>query len=136
MFTADDFLKPLSKTAEQNQKPIPTISDIQVLLLDIDQTTILKSFQDRIEMRIWDKTSNINAATPDYILENNPWADVIYMLLINGELVYLQSHIPFVQGYQPITNENLKEVSDNHILEISKDAAFNQIVSEIWNELG
>ena len=84
----------------------------------------------------WDKTSNINEANSDYILENNAWADVIYLLLYDGVITYLQSHIPFVEGYQPITNENLKEVSDNHILEISKDAAFNQIVNEIWVSLG
>ena len=78
----------------------------------------------------------INDYIIDYILENNPWADVIYLLLYDGVITYLQSHIPFVEGYQPITNENLKEVSDNHILEIAKDSAFNQIVNEIWLALG
>ena len=131
-----DVLNDLKFRAERENKPTPTLAQIDEILITKDFDGLCQAFQNRFTMVEWDKTSNINEATPNYILENNPWADVIYLLLYDGVITYLQSHIPFVEGYQPITNENLKEVSDNHILEIAKDAAFNQIVNEIWVALG
>lgn len=131
-----DILNVLKFRAERENKATPTLAQIDKILITKDFDGLCLAFQNRFTMVQWDKTSNINDATADYILENNPWADVIYLLLYDGIITYLQSHIPFVEGYEPITTENLKEVSDNHILEIAKDAAFNQIVSEIWNEIG
>ena len=136
MITAENVLSNIKFIAEELGKSVPSILDIETELKNKDFDKIVINWQSRIVMSEWDKISNINQATAKVILENNPWADVIYMLLIDGKLVYLQTHMPFVQGYQPITSENVKEVSDNHIFEISKDLAFNQIVSEIWLALG
>lgn len=121
--------------AERKNKPTPSLAQINEILIGKDFDGLCQKFQNRFTMVKWDKTSNVNEATSDYILKNNPWADVIYLLLYDGAITYLQSHIPFVEGNQPITDENLKEVSDNHILEISKETAFNQIIDEIWVEI-
>ena len=126
----------LTYRAQQENKPLPKLNEVTTAFENKDLDALIISWQNRIKMKLWDKVSNINQVTAEIVLKDKPWADVVYLLFIDNELVYLQTHIPFIDGYQPITNNNVKAISDNHILKIAESAAWNQIVDEIWNELG
>ena len=85
---------------------------------------------------MWDGLSDINTATPEYIRESNPWLDVVYVLLIDGAVVYMQTHDPFQEGYIPITAETVDAISNQHANEIANHYAQNQIFEEVLNKLG
>ena len=84
---------------------------------------------------VWDGTSNVNNATPEYILETNPWADVVYLLLVNGSVVYLQTHNPFEQGWIPITTATVEAISNAHAQQLATQYAHSQILEEIITDL-
>ena len=88
-----DVLNVLKLRAERENKPTPSLEQIDQILITKYFDGLCQAFQNRFTMVEWDKTSNINEATPNYILENNPWADVIYLLLYDGIITYLQSHM-------------------------------------------
>lgn len=58
-----------------------------------------------------------------HIIENpteNPNARY-YTITIDGNVVYLQPHKPFVSGFGAVTDENFTEVSEGHILVIRNE---------------
>lgn len=118
------------------QKPIPSSEEIDNALAQYDEVGMTQSWRDRIVVQIWNGVSNINAATPEYILENNPWADKVYMLLLDGKVTYLQTHEPYVQGYVPITAENVNSISNNHANQIASESAQSEIIQKVLVDLG
>lgn len=118
------------------QKPIPSSEEIDNVLAQYDEVAMTQACRDRIVVQVWDGVSNINAATPEYILENNPWADKVYMLLVDGKVIYLQTHEPYVQGYVPITAENVNSISNNHANQIASESAQFEIIQKVLVDLG
>ena len=118
------------------QKPIPSSEEINNALAQYDKVAMTQACRDRIVVQVWDGVSNINAATPEYILENNPWADKVYMLLLDGKVTYLQTHEPYVQGYITMTAETVDSVSNNHANQIAFESAQSEIVQAVLVDLG
>lgn len=118
------------------QKPVPSDAAIEAALANYDEAAITQSWKDRITIQVWDGVSNINAATPEYIRESNPWADKVYMLLIDGQITYLQTHEPFVSGVVPITDGTLTAISNNHANDIASNLAKNEIIRSVMIDLG
>jgi len=118
------------------QKPVPSEIDIESALSNYNEEVITQSFQNKIKVIIWDGTSNINAASPDYIKEENPWIDKAYLILIDNQITYFQTHEPFVVGIVPLTADSISEVSNNHASIIAVELAKNQIIQAVMKDLG
>lgn len=121
--------------ARNLQKPIPTQEQIDIELSKYNEPEVTQSWRNRIEVKIWDGVSNINSATPEYIMESNPWVDKVYMLEIDGKIVYMQTHEPYVEGHIPITNQTISTISDNHANVIASDLAKNEIIQAVMSNL-
>lgn len=117
------------------QKPIPSSEEIDNALAQYNEVAMTQAWRNRIVVQVWDGVSNINAATPEYILENSPWADKVYMLLVDGKVTYLQTHEPYVQGYVPITAETVNSISDNHTNQIASQSAQFDIIQAVLADL-
>ena len=135
MITAQQIFPAIKRMADDQGKTVPTISDIEVALSATDQNALIASWRLRIEAKMWDGASNINAGTPEYIRETNPWLDVVYVLLIDGDLVFMQTHDPFEPGLVPITLETVDALSDKHANQIAEERANNDLLIAIATEL-
>ena len=121
--------------AEYLKRPAPTSEEIDNALAQYDEAATAAAWRDRITISTWDGVSNINSATPAYILENNPWADKVYILLIDGKIVYLQTHEPYVEGHVAITTSSLAYVSSAHANNVASDLAKNEIIQAVLSDL-
>jgi len=101
----------LEKIAKELGKPIPTAADLNSILATFDELALSQSWRERIEISLWDSESNINDATPEYIRNNYPYADLVYTLDIDGQTVYMQAHTPFENGLNPITPKILMKLA-------------------------
>ena len=117
------------------QKPIPSTEEIDNALAKYDMTAMTQAWRDRITVQVWDGVSNINAATPEYILQTNPWADKVYMLLVDGQIVYLQTHQPYVEGYVPITSETVESISNHHADTIALQSTIVDVTDAVSKDL-
>jgi len=117
------------------QKPVPSDATIEAALSNYNEAALTQSWRERITINVWDEVSNINAATPEYIKESNPWANKVYTLLIDGQIVYMQTHEPYVEGYVPITSSSVGPVSANHANNIASELARNEIIQAVLADL-
>lgn len=117
------------------QKPVPSDASIEAALSNYDEAAITQSWRERVTISVWDGVSNINAATPAYILESNPWVNKVYMLLIDEKIVYMQTHEPYVEGYVPITPSSVGPVSASHADNIASELARNEIIQAVLADL-
>ena len=131
MLTADILLPRFTRLAEEQKKTPPTLTDIEAKLSEFNQAEIFQIWRDKITIQIWDKVSNINRATAEQVLAANPWADVIYLLMANDSIVFLQTHDPYSEGWIPITSATVKEISDKHANDITLETAEGQIVQQL-----
>jgi hypothetical protein len=136
MHITNNMSKVISDIATMQNLPIPTDEAIQTALSNKDEIALTYSWRSRIKVEIWDGVSDINSANADYIKQSNPWADVIYTLLIDNQAVFMQTHSPFEQGWIPITAATVNLVSNQHADEIAKHYAESQIFQELLTELG
>ena len=131
MLTAEILLPRFTKLAEEQEKTPPTLSDIEARLSEFNQAEIFQTWRNKITIQIWDKTSNINNATAEQVLAANPWADVIYLLIADGSIVFLQTHDPYSEGWVPITSATVGAISDDHANDITLETAEGTIVQEL-----
>jgi len=135
MIETNELLIFVKRIANKQGKPEPTINDIESILATTDETALIQSWKERLEVNIWDGISNINDATASYILESNPWADIIYTISIDSKIVYMQTHDPFQQGWVPITSTTFDSVSAAHKTQIAEENASNEILNKIFIKL-
>lgn len=135
MINKSAWLSVLSTKAQSLNKSVPTLKELESALSAIDEQAVIQSWRSRIEAKMWDGLSDINTATPEYIRESNPWVDVVYVLLIDGAVVYMQTHDPFQEGYIPITAETVDAISDAHANQIAEQSAMEDIFIKVCQEL-
>lgn len=124
------------KKARYLQEPIPSTEQIDNALAQYDVAVMTQAWRDKFTVQIWDGVSNVNAATPEYIKESNPWADKVYLLLVDGKITYMQTHEPYVDGYVPLTAETVESVANAHADKLASDAAHNEIIDLVMSDLG
>ena len=135
MINKPAWLSALSTIAQSLNKSVPTLKELESALSAIDEQAVIQSWRSRIEAKMWDGLSDINTATPEYIRESNPWLDVVYVLLIDGAVVYMQTHDPFQEGYIPITAETVDAISDAPANQIAEQSAMEDIFIKVCQEL-
>jgi hypothetical protein len=136
MLNAEILLPRFTRLAEAQVKEPPTLTDIETKLSEFNQTEIFQTWRDKIRIQIWDKVSNINNATPEQVLEANPWADVIYLLIADDSIVFLQTHDPFKEGWVAISKNKVQSISNNHADQLALESSEGTIVQELVMQLG
>lgn len=131
MINTQNMLEALIRFATETGKPLPTLEEVEGALSTIDETAKFEQCRARVVPMMWDGVSNINDATPEYIRDENPWADVVYVLAIDGAIVYMQTHTPFDQGHVPITLETVDAISNAHADSVAEQMAGGEIMSEV-----
>jgi hypothetical protein len=135
MMNSKDIILGVNLIAERLDKPSVTLAQIDKILLTKDETALTQSWRNRIETKMWNGVSDINTASAEYIRESNPWADVVYVLLIDGAVVFMQTHDPFQEGWVPVTEETVDAISDAHANQIAGESARSEIFDQVLNEL-
>ena len=135
MINKSAWLSVLSTKAQSLNKSVPTLKELESALSAIDEQAVIQSWRSRIEAKMWDGLSDINTATPEYIRESNPWVDVVYVLLIDGAVVYMQTHDPFQEGYIPITDNTVVDISNKHADQIAQEFASSEMFDKILIQL-
>jgi hypothetical protein len=129
------YKRELDFVAVKNNKPVPDLEQLEIALSNKDKTKIAEDWRPRIIAKMWDGQSNINLGTPDYIRTSNPWLDVVYVVLIDDQVIYMQTHDPFKEGFVPITLDTVDAISNAHIEQIINEAVHKQILDELIFEL-
>jgi hypothetical protein len=124
------------KKARYLQEPIPSAEQIDNALAQYDVTAMTQTWRNKLTVQIWDGVSNVNAATPEYIKESNPWADKVYLILIDGKITFMQTHEPFVNGYVPLTTETVEVIANAHADKIASNSAYDEITNLVMSDLG
>lgn len=85
------------------------------------------------KVEIWDKVTLINGIQPNIILNQIPnyTPDAVYLIYINGGLVYLQTHEPYVAGHVPMTEEKALEIAND----IVRERAESEVDKKLNDEL-
>jgi hypothetical protein len=136
MINESELLNSLSRFAVGLGKLAPTLEDVRSSIAKIDEIEVLNSWKNKIEVEIWDGISNVNSATPEYIRDNNPWADIVYIIKVDGKPTYLQTHNPFEPGHVPITSGAISSISSTHAEQIAENATLSEMFQYVIDDLG
>ncbi|MEW6769998.1 MAG: hypothetical protein AB1330_01210 [Bacillota bacterium] len=120
MLTAVQALQRLSSMGVQK-----TLADIEAALNAIDQQVIFDEQRQRVTVQVWDKATPINGVAPEKIIARDDVPDdgEIYLLYVDGKLVYLQPHDPFQAGVVPMTSETVVQLANQHADQIATQMA-------------
>jgi hypothetical protein len=135
MIDTKEMTLAVKQFAQKQSQPIPSDAQIETVIATIDENAVIESWRNRIEAKMWDGVSDINSASAFYIRESNPWLDVVYVLLIDNQVFYMQTHNPFELGFVPITLDNVDAISAAHANLIAKQNADSDIFNSIIEQL-
>lgn len=76
-----------------------TLADVDALLATYNYPTLRTQEKANYRVEIWDKVTPINGIDPQVILADVPASGEVYLIYINGNLVFLQKHDPEQVGY-------------------------------------
>lgn len=105
-----------------------SLDDVKGTLATIDIETLKKTTVNRIQVKIWEEGDLIGGIAlrahpnPEHrarLVRNLDAGGNIYLVYIDGKLVYNQWHIKG-EGIAPITDDRLQDVVDDHIKEIAQ----------------
>ena len=111
------------------------LTEIEAALVAIDRQALLAEQRGRFRVEVWDKTSPINGVEPEKIVSShglNP-DDRVYLIYVDGNLVYLQPHNPFSGGLVRLTAEDVVQVAKRHVDQLV-DQAVDGIIMQMAME--
>lgn len=121
-FTMADLL-----AAMRVANPDASEADVALAFVRIDQAELQEEQRSRITWRRWDGEEMIGGARPVDIRSRSDYlGGEIYLISIDGQLVYLQPHHP--ESHDPIREEELEDVVERHIQTIVDDLVFQAAV--------
>lgn len=121
-FTMADLL-----AAMRVANPDASEADVALAFVRIDQAKLQEEQRSRITWRRWDGEEMIGGARPVDIRSRSDYlGGEIYLISIDGQLVYLQPHHP--ESHDPIREEELEDVVERHIQTIVDDLVFQAAV--------
>ncbi|MBC7334878.1 MAG: hypothetical protein H5U01_01220 [Clostridia bacterium] len=116
-----------------------TLADVEAALAKRDvaaRVAAKKSQKYRIE--IWDRKSPINGVPAEQILASRtdiPPGGEVYLIYIDGKLVYFQPHPPGEAGMQAMTRDEALQIADAHVTELASAQVEAEITEEVLAEL-
>lgn len=82
----------------------------------INRDDLQKNISQKYELKLWDKKTKINNVDSKIILNSRDYEiDSVYLVYINGILVYFQDYNPNENGHQKMTKEEAQEIGANFI---------------------
>lgn len=117
-----------------------TLADVEAALGQIDYEALRAQERQRYEIRLWDKVSPINGVAPEQILERVPkhpdgsYGEV-YLIYIDGNLVYLQPHDPRQAGLVPMDAALAQQRAQEIVDQLVEQAVDQQVRREVLRQL-
>lgn len=114
-----------------------SLSDINTALTQVDQQAIFSQERARYTVEVWDKQSPINGVPAEQILQRQdlPEGGEVYLIYVDGRLLYLQPHDPFQAGIVPMTKENVLEIANKHVDQLAWQVADEKIFEAVLEKL-
>lgn len=87
----------------------------------------------RIEWEVWDKRTPINGVPAREILGRPEYAkaDCIYLVRIDGKVVFFQPHAPSFEGVISLTDADVEGYAVSHATKLAESMAFGRMVAEL-----
>jgi hypothetical protein len=99
-------------------------ADIQNRLSAIDQNAVLQEQMNRIEIKVWDKKSDLNGVSASYFLNRFDVpkdADAeIYLIYVDGQLQMFQPHNPGLPGCVKLSAADVDMTNPDSVASIHK----------------
>jgi hypothetical protein len=114
-----------------------TLSEIETALSQVDQQAIFEQERSRFRIEIWDKQTPINGVPPEKIVarEDVPDDGEVYLVYVDGKLLYLQPHDPFQAGIIPMTKDNVLVIANQHVDQLTWQYADQKIFEAVLEKL-
>ncbi len=114
-----------------------TLAEIDAALAQVDQQAIFNQERSRFRVEVWNKVTPINGVPAEKIIarEDVPDDGEIYLLYVDGQLRYLQPHDPFRAGIVPMTAENVMQVANQHVDQLTWQVADEKILEMVLEKL-
>lgn len=109
---------------------------IALALFNRDFDTDLAAARPRVRYEVWDQKMPINGVDPGTIKTRSDYqGGEIYLVYIDNALAYLQPHDPFVDGYVPMSKENVDQRAQEHVDRIVETLTLEKTISELENSI-
>lgn len=113
------------------------LNEIDAALKQVDQQAIFNQERNRFKIETWDKVTPINGVPAEKILarEDVPDDGEVYLIYVDGNLLYFQPHDPFQAGIVPMTKENVLEIANKHVDQLAWQVADEKIFEAVLEKL-
>lgn len=111
-----------------------SITEIEALVDKQNRDEIKKEQSKRFRYEIWDKKSNINGVSAKEIIKSRKYEiGSVYLIYVDGGLVYFQDHNPNEGGYVKMTKSNVEQIAQDFMDKKIEEYVDNIIVSNVIN---
>jgi hypothetical protein len=135
------MLDPIAILAEaRNLGANKTLADVEAALAQYDYETLRAQERTRYRVELWDKQTPINNVPPEVILQDVPkhpdgsYSEV-YLIYIDGNLVYLQKHDPEQVGFVPMDADTALAKANKIVDELVEQAVDARVRQEVLRQL-
>jgi len=117
-----------------------TLADVDAALESVDYDALRAQEKQRYRIELWDKVSPINGVAPEQILERVPrhpdgsYGEV-YLIYVDGNLVYLQPHDPKQAGLVPMDAALAQQRAQEIVDQLVEQAVDQQVRREVLRQL-
>lgn len=114
-----------------------SLTEIETVLTQIDQQAIFEQERSRFKIEVWDKISPINGVPAEKIIARDDVPDdgEIYLIYVDGRLLFLQPHDPFQAGIVAMTTENVMQIANQHVDQLAWQAADEKIFEMVLDKI-
>ncbi|OUM85681.1 MAG: hypothetical protein BAA01_09440 [Bacillus thermozeamaize] len=112
-----------------------TLADVEAILSTYDYPALREQERTRFRVELWDKVTPINGVSPEYILKDAPEDGEIYLVYVDGNLVYLQKHDPDQIGFVPMTPEVALAKANALVDRLVEEAIDARVKNEVLRQL-
>lgn len=117
-----------------------TLADVETELAKYDYPTLRAQESTRYRVEIWDGVSPINGVPAATIMERVPrhpdgTPGSVYLIYVDGNLVYLQPHDPEQAGLVPMTPEVALQKAQKIVDQLVEQAVDERVRREVLRQL-
>jgi len=113
-----------------------TLAQVQTALNGIDRPAHEAAEQSRYRIELWDKTSPINGVPAERIKGNDyPAGGEVYLIFVDGNLVFLQKHDPDQMGFVPMTAQSATAKAQAQIDKMVEQTIDQKVMDECLVQL-
>lgn len=107
--------------------------DAALVLTGLPLDDLWAEQSNRIQWAIWDKETPINGVAPERVLARADYAGgEIYLIYIDGQLVFLQPHRP--DAADPVEADEAHEIAATHAAELVEEQFMHHLVTQIASQ--